>query len=161
MNLDTTDWSILRELQADARLSYAEIGRRVGLSSPAVQERVRRMEDNGIIEGYHAKVNVQKLNLPLMGIIRLVSVQDHATKEKILDILCQLPEVTACYQVTGEDEFIIHLHAQSIEHMSQIKMKFANLARLVTSIVIKRHIEHRIISAEAFPYLANTEDSSS
>jgi len=157
MKLDKTDWAILEELQQDARLSYAELGRRVGLSSPAVQERTRRLEDAGIIEGYHAKVNLKQLNVPLMAIIRLINIDTHETKEKVVEILRKLPEVTECYQVTGEDEFVIHMYAQSMEHMSNIKMHFAHYARLVTSIVIRKPIDGRVISLESFPYLEETD----
>ena len=153
VNLDNTDWAILRELQADARLSYAEIGRRVGLSSPAVQERIRRLEDAGIIEGYHAKVSLKSFQVGLMAIIRLSNIQEFDVKQKIVDILDAIPEVTDCYQVTGEDEFVIIVHAQTMEHMSSIKMKFAPYARLVTSMIIKKPIDGRVISLENLPYL--------
>lgn len=153
--LDHTDWAILRELQEDARLSYAEIGRRVGLSSPAVQERIRRLEDAQIIEGYHAKVSLKALQMGLMAIIRLSNVQEFQTKQKIVDILRAIPEVTDCYQVTGEDEFVIIIHAQSMEHMSAIKMQFAPFARLITSMIINKPIDGRVICLEDFPYLGD------
>lgn len=158
-NLDQTDWAILRELQADARISYAELGRRVGLSSPAVQERVRRLEDAGVIAGYHASVNRQALNLPMMGIIRLSNVQTFEDKGRLLAILRTIPEVAACYHVTGEDEYVIHLYAQSIEHMTELKLKFAPYARLVTSIVIKSYTTQQMITLEQFPYLKEGADS--
>ena len=157
MKLDNTDWEILRELQEDARLSFAEIGRRVGLSSPAVQERVRRLEDAGIIEGYHAKVNLKQLNMPLMAIIRLVNVETHDLKIKIVDILKGLPEVTECYQVTGEDEFVIIIHAQSMEHMSSVKMHFVTYAKVITNMIIRKPIDGRVISLESFPYLGEPQ----
>src|SRR5688500_2982658 len=69
--LDTTDWQILHELQADARLSFNEIGRRVGLSAPAVAERVRRLEDADIVTGYRARVNPAKVGLGLTAFIQL------------------------------------------------------------------------------------------
>src|SRR5439155_25042232 len=70
-SLDQTDWKILRELQQDARLSYNEPGRRVGLSAPATAERVRKLEDAGIITSYGGQVDVAKLDLPLLGCIQL------------------------------------------------------------------------------------------
>src|SRR5579875_2870126 len=71
--LDETGWQLLHELQQNARLSFSELGQRVGLSSPAVAERVRKMEDAGIITGYHAEVNPAKLGFPVMAIIRMTS----------------------------------------------------------------------------------------
>jgi len=123
-----------------------------------VQERIRRLEDRGIIEGYHAKVNLEQLGLPLMGVIRVANVLDFDSKQKVIDIFQNLPEVTACYQLTGEDEFVIHIHAQSIAHMSKIKMNFAPYTRLITSIVIKQPIDGRVISLETFPYLSEESE---
>lgn len=157
MKLDNTDWAILRELQEDARLSYAEIGRRVGLSSPAVQERVHRMEDASIIEGYHAKVNLKQLDMPLMAVIRLSNVEKFEIKGKIVNILRELPEITDCYQITGEDEFVLIVYAQTMEHMSSIKLHFAPYAKLITSMVINKPIDGRVISLETFPYLGREE----
>src|SRR5437870_12146523 len=70
-SLDATDWKLLRELQKDARLSYSELGRRVGLSTPAAAERVRRLEDAGIITGYRAQIDPAKVGLSLLALIQL------------------------------------------------------------------------------------------
>src|SRR4030042_4992706 len=69
--LDATGWQILRELEANARLSFAELGRRVGLSLPAVAERVRKMEDAGIITGYRAQVDPARVGLPIRAFVRI------------------------------------------------------------------------------------------
>src|SRR6267143_3746505 len=69
--LDDVGWKILQQLQQDARLSFAELGRRVGLSTPAVLERVRRMEDSGIILGYHAELDAAKVGMPITAFIRI------------------------------------------------------------------------------------------
>lgn len=71
--LDETGWNILRELQRDARQSFPELGRRVGLSSPAVAERVRKLEDAGVITGYGARINPAKVGLPMMAFVRLTT----------------------------------------------------------------------------------------
>jgi Lrp/AsnC family transcriptional regulator, leucine-responsive regulatory protein len=157
-NLDPTDWAILRELQLDARLSYAEIGRRVGLSSPAVQERVRKLEDAGIIEGYHAKVNPKALGLPIMAITRLVNVHGQDSVQYLAEKAKSTPEVMKCFQVTGQDEFILHITAQSMEHLTDILQFFASHAQCITSIVIRNPVSKRIISVEELPYLRK-EDS--
>ena len=72
--LDGTGWQLLQELQQNARLSYSELGQRVGLSAPAIADRIRKMEEAGIITGYRAEVNMSKLGLPVMAIVRLGSV---------------------------------------------------------------------------------------
>src|SRR5438552_3039294 len=70
-SLDSTDWEILREVQQNARLSYNELGRRVGLSAPAAAERIRKLEDKGVITSYSAQVNLEKVGLPLLAFIQL------------------------------------------------------------------------------------------
>jgi Lrp/AsnC family transcriptional regulator, leucine-responsive regulatory protein len=157
MNLDNTDWKIIAELQEDARISYAELGRRVGLSSPAAQERVRKLEDMGVIEGYHAKVNPQKLGLPIQAITRLNNMEDYDTIQRVAEMVKTIPEVTRCYQVTGEDEFVIHLQLQSMEHLLEVLHQFSPYARCVTSLVVRTNIDKRFVSLENFPFLLEDE----
>src|SRR5215470_16548505 len=100
--LDATGWQLLRELQQNARLSYSELGQRVGLSSPAVAERIRRMEDAGIISGYHAEVNRAKIGFPITAIIRMSTLAgDRCTR--FTAFTQDIPEVLVCYRVTGSD----------------------------------------------------------
>lgn len=151
MKLDTTDRAILRELQDDARLSYAEIGRRVGLSSPAVQERVRKMEDAGIIKGYRAEINPKALGLPIMAITRLMNIQGKDNVIRVRELAKSLPQVLRCDAVTGQDEFIIQIVAESIESLEEVLHHFDNFAQLITSVVINTPVEHRIIDLDLFP----------
>jgi Lrp/AsnC family leucine-responsive transcriptional regulator len=110
--LDDIDWRLLHELQQNARLSFSELGQRVGLSSPAVAERIRKLEDAGIIKGYHAEVNLAKLGFPVMAIIRMTSV---ARKDlyagnsckSVNSIVGEFPEVIESYRVTGSDIVIM------------------------------------------------------
>src|SRR5947199_4292172 len=96
--LDETGWHILEALQQNARLSFSELGQRVGLSSPAVAERVRKMEDAGIITGYHAEVNLAKLGFPVMAIIRMTSLARSgkyagASSKQVNTLVNQFPQV--------------------------------------------------------------------
>ena len=158
MKLDSTDRAILRELQADARTSYAEIGRRVGLSSPAVQERVRKMEDAGIIEAYRVQVNHKALGLPILAITRMMNIQGKENIYRVRDIAISLPQVVRCDHVTGQDEFIVQIVAESIEHLEDILHHFSDLAQLVTAIVINSPVDNRAIDTEAFPGLKDMND---
>src|SRR5215472_8883841 len=97
--LDETGWHILEALQENARLSFSELGQRVGLSSPAVAERVRRMEDAGIITGYRAEVNIAKIGYPITAIMRLNPQGEKCTR--LNSLVRELPEVLECYRVTG------------------------------------------------------------
>ncbi|MBZ0309389.1 MAG: Lrp/AsnC family transcriptional regulator, partial [Anaerolineae bacterium] len=100
--MDEINWRILEELQQDARISFSELGRRVGLSSPAAAERVRRLEEAGIIEGYQTKINLTRLGLPMLVIIR-ASTHGNFASEKLAECVQHLPEILECYKVTGDD----------------------------------------------------------
>jgi Lrp/AsnC family transcriptional regulator, leucine-responsive regulatory protein len=143
--MDETDWHILRELQLDARLSYAEIGRRVGLSSPAVQERVHKMEDYGIITGYRVEIDLPKAGLPLSAYIRVGNLPS-LDESDLIKLANSLSEVMECHHITGQDCFLIKIAATSIEHLEQVIGKFADFTHTVTTIVLGSPIKQRIIS---------------
>ena len=158
-NLDTTDRAILRELQADARLSFAEIGRRVGLSSPAVQERVRKMEDAGIIRGYSVQINHKAVGLPILAITRLMNIRGKENILRVRDIAISLPQVIRCDHVTGQDEFIVQIVAESIENLEDILHHFSDLAQLITSIVINSPVDNRAIDPQQLPGLEDKDNN--
>jgi Lrp/AsnC family transcriptional regulator, leucine-responsive regulatory protein len=117
--LDTTGWQLLHELQQNARLSYSELGQRVGLSSPAVAERIRRMENAGIISGYHAEINRAKIGYPITAIIRMGTFAgDRCTR--FAGFVQDMPEVLECHRVTGSDSLILKVMAASIEHLETL-----------------------------------------
>ena len=93
--LDETGWRLLQELQQDGRLSYSELGKRVALSSPAVADRMRRMEDAGIIAGYHAEVDTARLGLPVVAIVRLGSIGGQSCQRAVAQVSA-IPEELAC-----------------------------------------------------------------
>ena len=139
--LDETGWHLLHELQQNARLSFSELGQRVGLSSPAVAERVRKMEDAGIITGYHAEVNPAKLGFPVMAIIRMTSLA-HAGKyagassKQVNTLVNQFPEVIESYRATGSDITLMKVLATSVEHLDDVIERLAELGQTTTSIVL-------------------------
>jgi len=142
--LDNTDWAILRELQMDARISYAELGRRVGMSSPAVQERVRKLEDYGIIEGYRAVINLPKAGLPIVAYIRVGNLPnvDENRVERLARELCEVHE---CHHITGQDCYMLKIAATSILHLEQIIGKFSEFTHTVTVIVLSSPVQNRIV----------------
>jgi Lrp/AsnC family leucine-responsive transcriptional regulator len=146
-NLDNTDWAILHELQLDARLSYAEIGRRVGLSSPAVQERVRKMEDYGIIAGYRAEIDLAKAGMSISAYIRVGNLPS-TDEARVLELSSGMPEVMECHHITGQDCFLIKIAATSIPHLEQVIDKFANFTHTVTTIILSSPVKQRIISGD-------------
>jgi Lrp/AsnC family leucine-responsive transcriptional regulator len=131
--LDATNLGLLGELQADARLSLAELGRRVGLSSPAVAERVTRLEREGVILGYHAELDPRALGLQLSAIIRA---RPSPTQLRQVALLAQrTPEVVDCRRVTGEDCYTMTVHVRSVEHLEEIIDRFAAYGQTTTSVI--------------------------
>ena len=131
--LDETNRAILAELQEDARLSFAELGRRVGLSSPAVAERVQRLERAGVITGYQASVDPKAIGFPLAAVVRVrpASRQLH----KIPEVAREIPEVVECYRITGEDCFFVKLHLRAMEDLEPILDRFVLYGQTTTSII--------------------------
>ena len=116
--LDETGWRILDALQANARIPFSELGRLVGLSAPAVAERVRRMEDAGLIAGYRVELDLDKLGFPIVAIIRVAAPEEKCPRLKTL--AQGLAEVLECHHVTGSDAFVLKVIATSVKHLESI-----------------------------------------
>jgi Lrp/AsnC family leucine-responsive transcriptional regulator len=131
--LDDTNRRIVEELQSDARLSMAELGRRVSLSPPAVAERVQRLERAGVVTGYHAAVDPKAIGFPLAAVVRVrpASRQLH----KIPEVAREIPEVVECYRITGEDCFFVKLHLRAMEDLEPILDRFVLYGQTTTSII--------------------------
>lgn len=131
--LDATDHKILGELTKDGRVSLAELGRRVNLSSPAVAERVQRLERTGVITGYRAELDPRLLGYPLTAIVRIRPAPGQLPK--IPDIAAGIPEVAECHRITGEDCFYLTVHLRSIDELSGLLDRFLVHGQTTTSIV--------------------------
>ncbi|MDE2088243.1 MAG: Lrp/AsnC family transcriptional regulator [Xanthomonadaceae bacterium] len=116
--LDTKDWQLLEALQRDARLGYAELGRKVKLSAPAVAERVKRLEDAGVISGYRAVVEPKRLGYRIEAMVRLRC--DGGICSRIGPIVADIPEVLDCRRLAGEDSAILRVVAMSITHLESV-----------------------------------------
>lgn len=141
--LDDVGRKLINELQQDARLSFAELGRRVGLSLPAVAERVRRMEEAGIITGYRAEVSPKAMGLPILAFIRLNTVGGQYPA--IIVLAQDLPEVLECHHLTGTDSFIMKVTASSIPHLEQLIARLSSYGQTATSIVLSSPVTKRVI----------------
>jgi len=139
--LDATNLRILEELQADARVTMAELGRRVSLSPPAVADRVQRLERAGVISGYHAAVDPKAVGYPIAAVVRVrpASRQLH----KIPEVARELPEVVECYRITGEDCFFVKLHLRSMEDLEGILDRFVLYGQTTTSIIHSAQVAPR------------------
>jgi Lrp/AsnC family leucine-responsive transcriptional regulator len=132
-SIDETDRKLLEELQANARLSLAELGRRVSLSAPSVADRLKRLEDAGVIKGYRADLDPRALGYDLGAVIR---VRPHARQiPKVAQIANDTPEVTECQRITGDDCFFMRLHVRDVEHLEEVLDRFTPFGQTTTSIV--------------------------
>ena len=142
--LDDIGWKILHELQEDARISLAELGRRVGLSTAAVLERVRRMEEERVILGYHAEIDREKLGVSITAFIR-ITVQGEVLKRAIATAE-KLASVLECHRVTGTDSLVMKVGVASIEQLQALFDHFSPYLATTTSIVLSSPIRRRTLA---------------
>lgn len=131
--LDAVNLELLGHLHDDPRLTMSALSRRVGMSSPAVTERVRRMEEAGIIVGYRLDVNPAALGLPIAAYIRVSP--SPGQLPRVAELAKQLPEVVECHRITGEDCFIIKVHIPAMDQLDRILDRFLLYGTTTTSII--------------------------
>jgi Lrp/AsnC family leucine-responsive transcriptional regulator len=139
--LDATDRKIIGELTTDGRASLAELGRRVNLSSPAVAERVQRLERAGVITGYRAEIDPRAPGYELTAIVRVKPAPGRLPR--IPELALEIPEVGECHRITGEDCFFLKINLRSIDELSPVLDRFLAYGETTTSIVNASPITHR------------------
>jgi Lrp/AsnC family transcriptional regulator, leucine-responsive regulatory protein len=139
--LDNVNLRILTELRDSPRLSMAELARRIGMSAPAVTERVQRLRQAGVIVGCHLDIDPAAVGLPVTAFTRIRPMP--GSLPKIAELAAELPQVTECYRVTGEDCFIIKLHAPAIEQLEAALDRFLVYGNTTTSIVVSTPVPRR------------------
>ncbi len=117
-DLDPIDFRILDELQLNARIPFAELGRRVGLSTPSTAERVHKLEESGVIVGYHAEVRPEKIGLTMTAFVKVSVAGDCLTR--FAEIVTGVPEVIECHRVTGAESYILHVAVEGTLHLQQV-----------------------------------------
>lgn len=132
--LDATDRRLLALLRENARLSIADLARQVGMSAPAVRERIGRLEQEGVIRGYRAEVDPSGLGLPVAAWVRVRP--GPGQLPKIAALAEQLPQVSECHRVTGDDCFLIKVHAEGIEELEPVLDRFLLFGQTTTAIVV-------------------------
>ncbi|MEU2117834.1 Lrp/AsnC family transcriptional regulator [Streptomyces sp. NPDC016459] len=141
---DATDWRILEALQAEGRASFADLARTVSMSPSAVTERVRRLEEAGVIAGYTAIVDQDRLGLPILAFVRLR--YPHGNYKPFHDLLGTTPQILEAHHVTGDDCFVLKVAARSMRHLEEITGKIATLGAVTTSIVYSSPLPRRSLS---------------
>ena len=142
--LDRTDWRLLAELQRDGRATYAELARAVAMSASAVAERIRRLEESGVIAGYRATVDPERVGLTVMAFVRVrYPTGNYRPFHAMLDTT---PEVIEAHHVTGEDCFILKVLARSMRHLEEVTGRIAGLGPVTTSVVYSSPLAARSIA---------------
>lgn len=141
--LDGVDAAILRELCADARIPRAELSRRVGLSAPSVADRVRRLEDVGIITGYGARIDPARLGYGLTILIRARPLPGEM--KNMIEAIHETPQIVACDRVSGEDCFVARAHVRDVAEMEAVIDRIVPFGATNSSIVQSSPVEERLV----------------
>jgi Lrp/AsnC family leucine-responsive transcriptional regulator len=147
--LDETDWRLLALLQRDGRLSFADLAREVAMSASAVTERVRRLEEAGVIAGYQAVVDPDRVGLGILAFVRLrYPTGNYRPFHSLLDTT---PEIVEAHHVTGEDCFVLKVLARSMRHLEEVTGRIAGLGPVTTSVVYSSPLARRAVGSGDAP----------
>jgi Lrp/AsnC family transcriptional regulator, leucine-responsive regulatory protein len=139
--LDDVNLRLLEELSADGRVGIAELGRRVGMSAPAVAERVQRLERAGVITGYRAEVDPAAVGFPVSAVVRIRPAPGQL--QRIPEVARETPEVAECYRITGEDCYLLRLHLRAIDELEETLDRFTPYGLTTTSIIHSAPVPRR------------------
>jgi Lrp/AsnC family leucine-responsive transcriptional regulator len=139
--LDDVNRRVLQELQADGRIGMAELGRRIGMSAPAVAERVQRLERAGVIAGYRAEIDPAGVGFPVAAVVRIRPAPGQL--QRIPEIARDTAEVVECYRITGEDCYLIKLYLRAIDDLEEVLDRFTPYGLTTTSIIHSAPVPRR------------------
>ena len=142
-SLDVTDWAILAEVQRDGRIPFTELARRVNLSASATKERVRRLEEAGVITGYRAEVNPERTGYPVMAVVRLKYPGPGTRHQPLRRLLEERSEILECLRTTGDDCYVMKVAATSMAHLEEIVDELAEFGSTTTNLVLSRTLPLR------------------
>lgn len=144
--LDATDRAIIAELEHDGRATWADLGRRVSLTAPAVRERVRRMEQAGIITGYGAAIDPARVGRPIGAFVR-VAVPTQPRLVKLLEFAASRSEVAECHSLTGEDSVQLRVQVASMPELDDLTTSLARFGRTTTAMILAAPVPWRNVRA--------------
>ena len=141
--LDDIGWQLLGLLQEHARLSFKELGQRVGLAPSSVAERIHRMEEAGIVLGYHAEIDLEKVGFSVMAFIRMSTPGQNSAR--IAMLLAALPEILECYRLTGSEAFLLKVCVASVKQLEVLIDQLSQYGQPTTSLVLSIPLARRIL----------------
>jgi Lrp/AsnC family leucine-responsive transcriptional regulator len=139
--LDDIDWMILRELQGNGRITYTELGRRVALTAPAVAERVRRLEEAGVIAGFRAEVNPSAMGYAVTAFVRWTATGPDCAE--LGEVAKGIPEIVECHRITGETSYLVKVVARDVQHLEDLIDRLMPYGSTITSLVLSSSVRHR------------------
>jgi len=144
MDLDKKDRLIIEALQHDARQSLSALGKRIGLSQPAVSERVKKLEDLGVIRGYSARVDLRAIGFRLQAIVRVRTTHQHI--QKYVSLFESMPEVLDVVRVTGDDCFVVRCAFAEPEDLERVVDALAAHGSITTALVLSHPVSKTIFT---------------
>lgn len=145
-SLDSTDWRLLEALQENGRASYADLARTVSMSPSAVAERIRRLEDAGVISGYSVIIEPERIGLNILAFVRLR--YPTGNYKPFHDLVRATPEIIEAHHVTGEDCFVLKVLARSMRHLEEVSGRIAGLGAVTTSVVYSSPLRSRDVPSQ-------------
>ena len=144
--MDQTDRRIVEELQREGRLSFTELGRRVALTAPAVADRVRRLEESGVITAFRAAVDPAALGYPVTAFVRWTAAGPDCAS--LGEVAKKIPEIVECHRITGETSYILKVVARSVGHLEELIDRLMPYGSTITSIVLSSPVTQRTLGSE-------------
>ncbi|RUM49243.1 MAG: Lrp/AsnC family transcriptional regulator [Marinomonas sp.] len=140
--MDKINWKLLKALEENARLSYSELAKLVHLSAPAVAERIKKLEEQGVITGYRATINLEKAGIPITALVEceVYRTQERAFKELVLS----LDEVVDCYNITGPSAFILRVAVSSMSRLDVLLERLIDLSDTKTMMIMSQPIDREM-----------------
>jgi Lrp/AsnC family leucine-responsive transcriptional regulator len=148
VRLDDIDWAILDHLQAEGRVGFRELGRRVGLSAPAVTARVHRLEAAGVIVGYRAMLDPLPLGLPVLAFVRVSSAGGVEADEEFLRVVGRLPEVIEAHRITGAETYLLRVLVPSVHDLERVLRPLWMVGDTVTGVVMSTPVADRPLTRD-------------
>ena len=143
INVDNISLKILGLLQENARMSYTEIGQRIGMASTSVKERIEKMEDSGVISQYTIKLDNEKLGYPINAIITVSCSGAYTPKEQVIvDMLSEYPQVLEVLRISGKNDFLVKVCVQSMEEYKEINDKLGKFGQIETSFIVTSFVNN-------------------